>query len=128
MSTREFGRLEVLLGVRSGRLRISDACALLGLRRRQVFRLLRGLRRDGAASLVSKRRGRPSNRRLPGEVRDLALALVPERHADFVTPRAATACPARRTRTQVESRRIAALRMPPAGTGTVGTRLDCTNS
>ena len=83
MSKQEFSRLEVLLRVQSGRLRVSDACALIGLRRRQVFRLLRGLKQDGAASLVSKRRGKPSNHRLPAEVRSLALAIVRERYADF---------------------------------------------
>jgi hypothetical protein len=31
--------------VQSGRLRIADACELIGLRRRQVFRLLRDLTR-----------------------------------------------------------------------------------
>jgi hypothetical protein len=83
MSKKEFDRLEVLLGVRSGRLRIANACELLGLKRRQVFRLLAGLKHGGAASLVSKRRGRPSNNRLPEAYRDLALSLVRERYADF---------------------------------------------
>ena len=83
MSKKEFDRLEVLLGVRSGRLRVADACALLSLKRRQVFRLLAGLKRGGAASLVSRRRGRPSNNRLPEAYRDLALSLVRERYADF---------------------------------------------
>lgn len=83
MSKREFDRLEVLTGVQAGRLRVADACTLLNLSRRQVFRLLQGIREDGAASLLSKRRGRPSNRRLPGAVRDLAMALVREHYADF---------------------------------------------
>ena len=83
MSKREFTRLEVLLQVQSGRLRVADACALIGLRRRQVFRLLRGLQQDGAASLLSKRRGKPSNHRLPAEVRTLALSIVRERYSDF---------------------------------------------
>ena len=47
MSKQEFSRLDVLLRVQSGRLRVSDACALIGLQRRQVFRLLRGLKQDG---------------------------------------------------------------------------------
>jgi hypothetical protein len=83
MSKREFNRLEVLVQVQSGRLRIADACELIGLRRRQIFRLLRGLKQDGAASLLSKHRGRPSNNRVPAEVRDLAVSLVRERYADF---------------------------------------------
>ncbi len=83
MSKREFDQVEVLLGVQSGRLRVVDACALLGRSRRHVFRLLRGLRDGGATSLVSKRRGRPSNRRLPDAVRQLALTLVREHYGDF---------------------------------------------
>ena len=83
MSEQEFSRLEVLLRVRTGGLRLADACVLIGLRRRQVFRLLRGLKQDGATSLVSKHRGKSSNHRLPAEVRTLALSLVRERYADF---------------------------------------------
>ena len=83
MSKQEFSRLEVLLRVQSGRLRVAAACELIGLHRRQVFRLLRGLRQDGATSLLSKRRGKPSNNRLPSEVRTLALSIVRDRYADF---------------------------------------------
>jgi hypothetical protein len=83
MSKQEFSRLDVLLRVQSGRLRVSNACALIGLQRRQVFRLLRGLKQDGAASLLSKRRGQPSNHRLPAEVRTLAVSIVRERYCDF---------------------------------------------
>jgi Winged helix-turn helix len=58
MSDGELQRLEVLLNVQSGGLRVADAYALLDLKRRQVFRLLAGLKHGGAASLISKRRGR----------------------------------------------------------------------
>jgi hypothetical protein len=47
MSKQEFGRLDVVLRVQSGRLRVSDACLLIGLQRRQVFRLLRDLKQNG---------------------------------------------------------------------------------
>jgi len=83
MSKQEFSRLDVLLRVQSGRLRVSDACVLIGLQQRQVFRLLRGLKQDGATSLLSKHRGKPSNHRLPAEVRTLALSIVRERYPDF---------------------------------------------
>ena len=66
-----------------GRIRIADACTLLALQRRQVFRLLRGFRERGAVSLVSSRRGRPSNNQLPEAVRSLTIAIVRERYADF---------------------------------------------
>src|SRR3984957_6585817 len=85
ISKHEFVRLEVLLGVQSGRLRVADACALIGLRRRQVFRLQRNVKQNGAGSLLSRHRVKPSNRRLPAAVRTLALALalVRERYPDF---------------------------------------------
>src|ERR1700741_3067993 len=83
MSKQEFSRLDVLLRVQSGRLRVSDACVLIGLQRRHVLRLLRGLKQDGATSLLSKRRGRPTNHRLPAEIRTLALSMVRERYSDF---------------------------------------------
>jgi hypothetical protein len=83
MSEKEFSRLSVLMDAQAGRLRIDDAARLLELKRRQVFRLLKGLRTDGAASLASKRRGRTSNNKLPASVRELTMALVKERYADF---------------------------------------------
>jgi len=83
MSKQEFSRLDVLLRVQSGRLHIADACTLIGLQRRQIFRLLHGLKQDDATSLLSKRRGKPSNNRLPSEVRTLALSIVRKRYADF---------------------------------------------
>ena len=83
MSEREFSRLDVLSDMDSGRIRVGEACDLLGLKRRQVFRLLRGLRDRGAVALVSTRRGQPSNNRLPARVRDLAVAIIKERYCDF---------------------------------------------
>ncbi len=84
MSKQEFSRLDVLSRVQSGRLRVGDACALIGLPAASgFFRLLRGLKQDGATSLLSKRRGKPSNHQLPAEVRTLALSIVRERYSDF---------------------------------------------
>ncbi|MCX7324396.1 MAG: helix-turn-helix domain-containing protein [Hyphomicrobiales bacterium] len=69
MSTREFSRLDVLRDLDSGRITAAEAGQLLELGRSQVFNLLSQLRRHGPGSLVSKRRGRASNNRLPGAVR-----------------------------------------------------------
>jgi hypothetical protein len=44
MSKQEFSRLDVLLRVQSGRLRIRDACVLMGLQRLQMVRLPRSLK------------------------------------------------------------------------------------
>jgi len=83
MSDGELSRLEVLRDMDQRRLTSEAAAQLLGLERRQVFRLLKAYRSEGAAGLISKRRGRPSNRRKPEELRDKALAIIREQYWDF---------------------------------------------
>ena len=83
MSDGELSRLEVLRDMDQRRLTTEAAAQLLGLERRQVFRLLKAYRSEGATGLISKRRGRPSNRRKPEELRDKALAIIREQYWDF---------------------------------------------
>jgi transposase len=83
MSDGELARLELLRDLDQGRLTPATAAELLGLERRQVFRLLKVYRSEGPAGLISKRRGRPSNRRKPETFRAEALAIIRERYWDF---------------------------------------------
>ena len=83
MSAKELDRLEVLGRVIERRLTQRQAAEQLGLSLRQVERLCRTLRADGAGGLVSRKRGRPSNRKLPEAVCEHALGLVRARYADF---------------------------------------------
>ena len=83
MSAGEISRFDTLMRVDRRELRIEDAMALLGLARRQVFRLLARLRADGPAGLISRKRGRPSNRRFDDAFRARVIAIVCERYADF---------------------------------------------
>jgi hypothetical protein len=48
-----------------------------------VFRLLKAYRIEGPTGLISKRRGRPSNRRKLEELRSKALAIIREQYWDF---------------------------------------------
>jgi len=83
MSRKELGRLEALVDVDAGRATAALAARLIGVSERHVFRLLKAYRASGAVGLVSRRRGRPSNRRHPDEVREAALAAIRERYPDF---------------------------------------------
>jgi Winged helix-turn helix len=83
MSDGELGRLEVLRDLDQRRLTTAAAAQLLGLERRQVFRLLKAYRTEGPVGLISKRRGRASNRRKPEAVRREALSIIRERYWDF---------------------------------------------
>ena len=83
MSDGELTRLEVLRDLDQRRLTTAAAAQLLGLERRQVFRLLKAYRSEGPAGLISKRRGRSSNRRKPEAVRSKALSIIREHYWDF---------------------------------------------
>ena len=83
MSANERNRLEILGRTLERRLTQRVAAERLGLGLRQVERLCRALRDHGAAGLVSRQRGRPSNHTLPAAVRARALDLVRTRYSDF---------------------------------------------
>jgi transposase len=83
MSQRELSRLEVIQRVCRKTLTQRRAASLLSLSVRQVKRLCRAYRREGAGALVSRQRGRPSNHRLRPEVVARARELLRERYHDF---------------------------------------------
>ena len=83
MSKRELNRIDVLARLESGRLTPGAAAALLRVSERQVYRLMRRFREGGPAAIADRRRGRPSNNRLPEVLREQAVALVREHYADF---------------------------------------------
>lgn len=83
MSERELNRVEVLAQINDGRLSVTDGALLLGLSRRQIFRLLGRFRKDGAAGLRHKARGHPPNNRIHDARRSYALGLVREKYTDF---------------------------------------------
>jgi len=83
MTKKGLHRLRAVEAVVDGRLRQGEAAQQLGLTARQVKRLVASYRRDGAAGLVSRRVGRPSNRRLKETLREEIRALLLERYPDF---------------------------------------------
>lgn len=83
MSMRELDRLKVVEAVVEGRLMPWRAAERLGISRRQVERLANRYRSQGAAGLVSRKRGQSSNHQLPEDLAHRALSLIRERYAYF---------------------------------------------
>src|ERR1700723_2737245 len=83
MSRTEIDRMSVLHDLADGRIRIAEASALMGLGRRQVFRLAKAFGQHGPQALVSRRRGRPSNRCYPTALRAEVIGIIRERYSDF---------------------------------------------
>jgi len=83
MSTKELSRLEVIQRLEEKRMIQKEAAEVLGVSVRQVKRLVRAYRREGAKGLVSKRRGKPSNNRLSEETKQKALDLLKSKYVGF---------------------------------------------
>ena len=83
MSSKERDRLRVVQAVWARRMKQAPAAAHLGISVRQIKRLVRAYRDEGAKALVSKRRGVPSNRRIALRERDRILKLVARHYPDF---------------------------------------------
>jgi transposase len=83
MSDRELTRLRVMIDLADDRLTVDAAATLMGLGRRQIYRLRRAFSADGPAGLASRKRGRSSNRKRGETFRATVLSLVREHYIDF---------------------------------------------
>ena len=83
MSKPELTRLEVMQRLKDKRLTQKEAAQLLQVSTRQVKRLFQAFKTQGAAGLVSARRGKPSNHRLDPALVQQALDLIYEHYRDF---------------------------------------------
>jgi hypothetical protein len=75
MSHSELDRFGIITKIRERRLTQVEAARILDLGVRQVQRLCAAVGRDGADGLVSRKRGRPSSRRLSDDFRREILTL-----------------------------------------------------
>jgi transposase len=83
MSIREVKRLKAVQTVIDKQITQKVAASMLGLSGRQVRRLVKVIREQGDRGIIHGLRGRPSNRRLPEEMRGRVLSLYQERYPDF---------------------------------------------
>ena len=83
MSKKELSRVGVMERMQAKKVTQKKASEALGLSVRQIRRLWKNYRKKGAAGLMSKRRGKPSNNRLSPEKRQRALDILHGLYADF---------------------------------------------
>lgn len=83
MSSKELSRLEIMEKLSAGALNQQQAADTLRISVRQVKRIWKAFKMDGARGLISKKRGREGNHRLSEEVKIKALRLISEKYIDF---------------------------------------------
>ena len=83
MSNREITRLEAMQRIKDKRLTQKEAARILNLSVRQIKRLYRAYKAQGARGLVSRRRGKPSNNQLDAEIVQEVTDLIYKHYCDF---------------------------------------------
>ncbi len=83
MSERELNRIEVLAQIDDGRLSVQSGANMLDITKRQMFRLLKRYRTEGAPAIRHKARGKTPNNQIHKSKRGYALALIKEKYEDF---------------------------------------------
>ena len=83
MSHTEIDRLKIVQKISAKQITQVEAAQLLGISYRQVKRIVNKYRQFGTISLVSKRRGKPSNNRLPAKLKQTVIAIIKDKYSDF---------------------------------------------
>ena len=83
ISAKELNRVEVMQRLSRKQLSQKEAGRMLDLSTRQIKRLLKAYRQNGAAGLVSKHRGRKGNNRLAEKMKRQALNLLKTKYQGF---------------------------------------------
>ncbi len=83
MNAKEQLRAELMALLKARRLTQADVAERLRISVRQVKRLFRDYKRYGMKGLVSKRRGQPSNNRLPTQLQQQIVAKIEDKYKGF---------------------------------------------
>jgi transposase len=83
MSNQEITRLEVMGRLRNKSLKQNEAALMLGVSVRQIKRIQRRYKQEGAKGLVSKKRGMKSNHQLSEVLKKEVLRIIKEKYWDF---------------------------------------------
>ena len=79
----ELRRLHVIEKVLEERLKQVEAAEILSLSSRQIRRMVKRVKREGQRGIVHRSRGRPSNRKLPDQLKDKVIKLYRGSYKDF---------------------------------------------
>ena len=80
---RELKRLHVIQKVLERVIKQVEAAEILSLSSRQIRRIIKRIRMEGEKGVIHKSRGKPSNRRIPGKIREKVIKLYRSQYSDF---------------------------------------------
>ena len=82
-SQEELRRLHVIEKVLEGGLKQVEAAEILCLSSRHIRRVVKRVQEEGSRGIVHRSRGRPSNRKIPDQLKDKVIKLYRASYKDF---------------------------------------------
>lgn len=83
VTNQELRKLKVIEEVIERKIKQRKAAKLLGMSVRQIIRLVKRIRREGAKGIVHRLRGKPSNHRYDGNFKEKVIKLCWKKYKDF---------------------------------------------
>lgn len=83
MSLKETNRISIMEKILKKEIKQKKAALILNLSTRQIRRLKKQYKRNGAAGLIHKHRGQESNNKIPSEEINRTMQIIKERYYDF---------------------------------------------
>jgi transposase InsO family protein len=83
MSQKEADRIKIVAQTEDKLITVEEASDLLGLSERQVYRIIRRVKENGAKGVIHKLRGRKSNRGYPEELKRQVISIYRKGYADY---------------------------------------------
>jgi transposase len=79
----ELRRLHVIEKVLEGTAKQVEAADILSLSGRQIRRIVKRIRSEGSRGIIHRSRGKPSNRRIPDQIKERVIHLYRRQYKDF---------------------------------------------
>ncbi len=83
LSTKEIDRLMLISQIEQEKISVLEASSLMELSQRQIYRILKRVKAEGAKGIIHKLRGRISNRGYPGELKEEIIKIYKKRYSDY---------------------------------------------
>ena len=83
LSTKEIDRLMLISQIEQEKISVLEASSLMELSQRQIYRILKRVKAEGAKGIIHKLRGRISNRGYPEELKEEIIKIYKKRYSDY---------------------------------------------
>lgn len=83
MSSKEADRLKIISQVETKALSVEEGSELIGISRRQIYRILKKIKAEGTRGIIHKLRGKKSNRGYPEKLKKEVVKIYEQQYWDY---------------------------------------------